>query len=164
MVFDMNEARMICDFIERAGDIELAQGPLRPGRLAGVRFRARSEPRRRGQSDHDAVGRVARHRGGSAAEHRPALWRSMRWRSTSAPSTRSARPPRNGRMRSWRCFRSRSIVMIVVGGYNSQQHVSSCGTGTPARRPHLSHRGRRRHRRFHRNDSPPADRHQGGSQ
>ena len=56
VVFDMNEARMICDYIERRRRHRAPQGPLRPGRLARVRFRARSEPHRCGQSDHNAVG------------------------------------------------------------------------------------------------------------
>ena len=40
VVFDMEEARLVCDFIERGGDVGAAAGAVREGDLAGLRLRA----------------------------------------------------------------------------------------------------------------------------
>ena len=54
-----------------------------------------------------------------AEEHQRPLWRGCCRRSTSAPSTRSAPPPRSGRTRCSELLREPLDVMVVVGGYNS---------------------------------------------
>ena len=40
VVFNMEEARLVCDFIERGGDTGRAAGAVREGHFAGLRLRA----------------------------------------------------------------------------------------------------------------------------
>ena len=108
VVFDMNEARMICDYIEGAGDIEFLRA--RFGRAVSPGFDFERDLSRIGVANQTTM--LSGESLAIAEEVRQSVARrygvETRWRSTSAPSTRSARPPRNGRMRSWRCLRSRS--------------------------------------------------------
>ncbi len=62
VVLDMTEARMICDFIERGGDLRSAGSPVRQGGVTRLRFRAGPDPGRTGQPDHHALRRIAGHR------------------------------------------------------------------------------------------------------
>ena len=108
VVYDMAEARLVCDFIEGRGDIASLT----------ARFAGKTSP----EFDFEQ-----RPRAGRASPTRPRCWRGSRWRSrrssarawrgatarrtwtsTSAASTPSAPPRRSGRTRCWRCSRNRS--------------------------------------------------------
>ena len=69
VVFDMTEARLVCDYIEGRGETSEMERPLRARDVRWIQLRARSDPRGAREPDHDALGRVARDRGRGAAEH-----------------------------------------------------------------------------------------------
>ena len=80
VVLNMDEARIVCDFIEHGGDVRGAGRAIRQGGLAGVRLRARPGAGGHRQPDHDALGRVAGDRGRDPPQHGAALRRETRWR------------------------------------------------------------------------------------
>ena len=108
VVLNMAEARIVCDFIEHGGDAAAMEARFAKAVSPGFDFARDLVRGGHREPDHDAVGRVAGHRRGDPAQHRAALRRGRAWRTTSAPSTRSARRPRSGRTPCWRCSRSRS--------------------------------------------------------
>ena len=73
VVFDMAEARMICDFIEGEAAVQLLEARFRQAVSPGFDFERDLLRVGLGQSDHHAVGRVARHCRRSAPEHHPPL-------------------------------------------------------------------------------------------
>ena len=161
VVLNMDEARIVCDFIEHGGDVAALAARFAQGGVAGVRFRARPGAGGDRQPDDDALRRVAgdrRRRSARSMERRYGA--DGAWRSTSGRSTPSAPPRRSGRTRWWPCSQEPLDVMVVVGGYNSSNtchlaalvqsracapiHIEDAAAVDPAAR----------------HDPPPADRHQ----
>ena len=109
VVRDMAEARLVCDYIEGKWNRDGVPRAVRR-RIGLARFRSRPAPAAhwRGEPDDDAGARVARDRRGGWSGDGSCARRAHIARRTSAPSTRSARRRRTGRMRWMSCCRSRS--------------------------------------------------------
>ena len=104
IVRNMDEARIVCDFIEghvsaRRADARRSRMRCRPG---SIPTRPSATHRRR-ESDDDAGARVARDRRRSRRRDRARARRTTRARPTSAASTRSAARRRSGRTPSASC-------------------------------------------------------------
>ena len=119
VVFDMAEARLICDFIEGKGNSRRAGGPVSSRGLARLRLPAGPGPGWAGQPDHHAVRRVAGHRGGGAEEHDPpprsrgGLGQHFRSFDTICSATQERQDA------VLALLQEPLDVMVVVGGYNS---------------------------------------------
>jgi hypothetical protein len=147
VVLNMDEARAVCDFIEGGG-----------GGLAGVRLRAGPAAGGDREPDDDALGRVARDRGGDPPQRGAPLRRGGGARplplvrhdllgDAGAAGRGAGAHPRPARRHGGR------------GRVQLQQHLPSRRTGAVRGRAHLPHRGCPRRGPGGGDDPPPADRH-----
>ena len=103
IVRDEAEAAIACDFIRQGGSDEAFIARFGEAVSAGFAPVARPRPHRLRQPDDDADERVVEDRRDVPRRDGRPLRRGGAGRSASAPSTRSAAPPRSVRTRSSRC-------------------------------------------------------------
>ena len=106
VVRDMDEAQLVCDYIEGRGEREAFLAKFAQRRLARLRSGSASAAHRRREPDDDARARVAGDRRGGGRGDRARARRRRARRPTSAASTRSAARRRSGRTPCRSCSRA----------------------------------------------------------
>ncbi len=158
----MEEARLVCDFIEQGGDAGGA-------RASGSRRRPRRASTSSATCSRVGIANQTTMLSGESLAIAEEVRRSMVRRygdaavaSTSGRSTRSAPPRRSGRTRSSRSSRSRSTSWSWWAATTRSNTCHLAALVHSRGRPRLPHRGRRCGGPADGRDPPPADRHQAG--
>ena len=163
VVLNMDEARIVCDYIEQGGDVAETARAFRWSAFARVRLHQGPRAGGHREPDHDAVGRVARDRGGVPAQHGAALRRGSPGRAL--PHLRhdllgdAGAAGRGDR----RCSRNRSTSWSWWAATTRATPCTSRPWSQSRGVRDLSHRGRQLRGPRHRHHPPPAGGREAGS-